>query len=197
MLNRCERYVDTNNAVDAVTRREKGTKAYNKVRQVHKADEKNIKAKFEKPVTGKTCYPRLHAHSDPKAYHQLNKPSSEIMRINRNDPLLVRPSQMYIQLHEQNLRHLCYHHNKHGHYTNDCRHLKMIINDNINNGYCEEFMDNSQILDSEKIKTGRSAPNTCRTKAGEGSGTKKDTSSAEEKTTSNQDGKKKARPFSP
>ncbi|KAJ4966294.1 hypothetical protein NE237_018143 [Protea cynaroides] len=35
-------------------------------------------------------------------------------------------------------------------------------------------MDNSQAPDSEKIKTGRPAPNTCSTEAGEGSGTKKD-----------------------
>ncbi|KAJ4961814.1 hypothetical protein NE237_021724 [Protea cynaroides] len=178
MLHRCERHAAANDTVNAATKREKGAKSVDKKRfdqldKSSKGGEKNKKAKSEKETTGKIGYPGPPAYPDQKAYHPLNKPVSEIMHIKRNDPLMVRPPLMHTQPHERNPRRFCHHHNEHGYYTDDCRHLKALINDNIKNGYWEEFVDNSQIPDSKKIKTSKPTPNTYRLELSGGSGTRK------------------------
>ncbi|KAJ4966998.1 hypothetical protein NE237_018847 [Protea cynaroides] len=96
MLHRCKRHATTNDGINTATRREKGAKASNKKKSDQsdkstKPNKKNKKAKFEKPATRKTGYPGPPAYPNPKAYHPLNKPSSEIMHIKMNDPLLVQP----------------------------------------------------------------------------------------------------------
>ncbi|KAJ4961908.1 hypothetical protein NE237_021818 [Protea cynaroides] len=105
----------------------------------------------EQQLTGKISYPVRPSYvSLSSAYHSLNMPVLEIMHTMRNDPLMMRPPPMYTQPQDRNLRRFCHHHNEHVYYTDDYRHLKALINDNINNDHWAE------------------------TEAGEDSGTKKD-----------------------
>lgn len=70
----------------------------------------------------------IRPHINPMVYTPLNKSVGAMFEILKDEPFFVLPaSHSGMQLREVQGRDLCRYHNRYGHHTGNCRHLKDII----------------------------------------------------------------------
>ena len=84
--------------------------------------------------------PKRSTPDPPTTFTPLNVPPAHILTTIEKKNYVRWPAPMRSNPDKRNKDKWCHFHNNHGHYTNDCRALKEMIEDLISRGYLREFI---------------------------------------------------------